>query len=560
MNMDMNMQTRIALGHRQRGLALVMGMLILIVLSILGITALSMTTLQETMTGNLRDQELAFQSAETALRDAERQLAGMQVACSHADVAPPPNSSIQVTGPDGQSVKVWSRTASGIPDPLDDTSWANATPYSGTLTEVAAQPQYTVEEIGFDTTDNTAVYRITARGVGGTTAARSVLQSYYRKSFDHVITITGTNGIDVVAIAENVLAAQLSVGGTIDVDVSLGGWQPATCPGTGEFTIYFDGNGGLDTFVVANLAEVNLPSIGGGSLQDITSSVSGLAYALTNFKIKRILVENPDSTVVTIANTNLFTTASDDNEYCINTGSTFGIVGDKTVLEGLLGGILTSQLIALLPPIEPVMNLIDQLLGGLIGDDGLIPLIPASASVIADLSGNDQYEIYTDTTTSAFVFADIVGDDSYFIRDRGDGLVNTAVILDTAGTDSFDVEGPGYLKLDVELSAILGPLTTLLTTPPINTLIGLINDLLNGQVCVNILIIPVCINLGSTVEAVFELLDDLGLLELLNEILGAVSDLFDPSDVPAGGTPSTFQAGLCAPEQGVRLSWREVRP
>jgi type IV pilus assembly protein PilX len=57
--------------RHQRGAALVTSLLLLLVLTIIGITAMQMTRMQERMAGNTRDLNLAFQGAEAALRNGE---------------------------------------------------------------------------------------------------------------------------------------------------------------------------------------------------------------------------------------------------------------------------------------------------------------------------------------------------------------------------------------------------------------------------------------------------------------------------------------------------------
>ncbi|MCR4302391.1 MAG: PilX N-terminal domain-containing pilus assembly protein, partial [Sulfuricaulis sp.] len=52
---------------RQRGVVLVMSLVFLVLLTILGITTLNMTSLEEKMAGNTKDRNLAFQATESAL-------------------------------------------------------------------------------------------------------------------------------------------------------------------------------------------------------------------------------------------------------------------------------------------------------------------------------------------------------------------------------------------------------------------------------------------------------------------------------------------------------------
>lgn len=56
----------------QRGISLVIVLLFLLVMSVLGVTAIRTSNLEEKMSGNERDRELAFEAAEATLRDAER--------------------------------------------------------------------------------------------------------------------------------------------------------------------------------------------------------------------------------------------------------------------------------------------------------------------------------------------------------------------------------------------------------------------------------------------------------------------------------------------------------
>ena len=65
--------------HKQRGAALITGLIFLVVLTMIGITAARMSTLEERMAGNMRDRSLAMQAAEMALRDAERDILGLGV-------------------------------------------------------------------------------------------------------------------------------------------------------------------------------------------------------------------------------------------------------------------------------------------------------------------------------------------------------------------------------------------------------------------------------------------------------------------------------------------------
>lgn len=63
--------------RRQAGAALITGLIFLVVLTMIGITSARMSSLEERMSGNMRDRAYAMQAAEAALRDAERDIMGL---------------------------------------------------------------------------------------------------------------------------------------------------------------------------------------------------------------------------------------------------------------------------------------------------------------------------------------------------------------------------------------------------------------------------------------------------------------------------------------------------
>ncbi|MEE4331535.1 MAG: PilX N-terminal domain-containing pilus assembly protein, partial [Wenzhouxiangella sp.] len=63
--------------QRARGVTLLIGLMILLVLIILGLTSSNVSMMQERMAGNFRESNLAFQAAEDTLREIEMRLQGM---------------------------------------------------------------------------------------------------------------------------------------------------------------------------------------------------------------------------------------------------------------------------------------------------------------------------------------------------------------------------------------------------------------------------------------------------------------------------------------------------
>jgi type IV pilus assembly protein PilX len=82
--------------RRDRGIALVVGMVLLVLLALLGSTAYSLATQEERMAGNARDHERAFEAAELALRECERLALGSPSFDSTNGMYTAPTAPVQV--------------------------------------------------------------------------------------------------------------------------------------------------------------------------------------------------------------------------------------------------------------------------------------------------------------------------------------------------------------------------------------------------------------------------------------------------------------------------------
>jgi type IV pilus assembly protein PilX len=178
----------------QQGAALITSLVILLILTVLGISAMGTTSMEELMTGNLRDQIISFQAAESGLSDGEREVDTWPV--SGAPLA-------NLTGSNGVYLKdallqpntPYLDYAEGAFD--DALIWGNATMY-GLVTgaipldplNLAAQPVYIIEEVQLipqeadaDSTrhpkpgSSIGYYKITAKGRGLSNNAVTLLQT-----------------------------------------------------------------------------------------------------------------------------------------------------------------------------------------------------------------------------------------------------------------------------------------------------------------------------------------------------------------------------------------------
>lgn len=147
------------LAHPQRGVALIASMLILIIITLLGLSSMRSAGLQERMSGNQYDRNVVLEAAEAALREAEAIAAApltVTATCSNG-VCPRP----VVDMPDR-----WS-------DP-DFTGWRAATSTRPAL----VTSQFIIEDMGPQPVDGTChlqipveptclvpLYRVTAQAV-----------------------------------------------------------------------------------------------------------------------------------------------------------------------------------------------------------------------------------------------------------------------------------------------------------------------------------------------------------------------------------------------------------
>jgi type IV pilus assembly protein PilX len=172
----MNNQTCSPSGKRQQGAVLVIGLIILLLMTIIGVTGIRTTSLEEKMSGNMRNRNLAFQAAESALSAAEIYL-------NTASPFPTPFCKAESgryvpmdNNCDGstESQQVW-----------DSINWsANSVAYTGVLSNLTSNPRYIIEDLGCVAPPASCPgphnYRITARASGGTADAIVILQEIYQ--------------------------------------------------------------------------------------------------------------------------------------------------------------------------------------------------------------------------------------------------------------------------------------------------------------------------------------------------------------------------------------------
>ncbi|MES1264001.1 MAG: PilX N-terminal domain-containing pilus assembly protein [Peristeroidobacter soli] len=179
----MNYRSHLRFPSRERGAVLVVALLMLLVMTVLGVTAMQMSRMEERMAGNSRDINLAFQGAEAGLRDSEERLRQRLVRPSTCSAAPCEIFALGLMPTDMRSP--------------DATWWAtNARSYGASatqeITDSTRDPLEVTEDLGF-VPDSLTVghgppegrnfYRITANSTGASSTAQAIVESTYAKRY-----------------------------------------------------------------------------------------------------------------------------------------------------------------------------------------------------------------------------------------------------------------------------------------------------------------------------------------------------------------------------------------
>jgi Tfp pilus assembly protein PilX len=192
---------------QQSGVAMIIGLIILLLLTIIMIAAMRVTSLEERMAGNLRNHNIAFQAAESALREAEASIVDLKNAPRGTVEVPNPLRPFSIddwryqnpTGPVCvQGLCITNKPDLGLsgdsplePDEIDSMDFKVAA--TGIVDSIKYEPEYIIEYIGkqASTDENRPFifFRITAKGWGGDERKSVVqLQSVYRV---HVLDAVG---------------------------------------------------------------------------------------------------------------------------------------------------------------------------------------------------------------------------------------------------------------------------------------------------------------------------------------------------------------------------------
>lgn len=176
--------------RREAGAVLVVGLVMVLLISIIGVSAIRGSNLQESMAGNMRERNLAFQASESALRIGESLV---------SDQASRP----LMTDSQGLYNDTYRSPTTSILT-FTEANWkdnAKVKVTSLSLEYVSREPTYIIEQLdpdigvgaamegsaidleGMQNTGDITPYRLTARGFGASVNAIKTLQTTYNRRY-----------------------------------------------------------------------------------------------------------------------------------------------------------------------------------------------------------------------------------------------------------------------------------------------------------------------------------------------------------------------------------------
>ncbi len=182
------MKANIQFQNSQSGMVLLVTLIMVGIMSVIAVSAIRGSSMQEAMAGNLHDRNLAFQAAEAGLRVAEKSLINAKTMNFDQDSNGLFNDQNQLNK---TSVRSWT------PEQWDEDSISVAK--ADVSLSSSIYPQYVIEKIsavdlgstsgesvefgglGHSATQ-TVVFRITSRGFGLTDRSEVIVQSTYQAS------------------------------------------------------------------------------------------------------------------------------------------------------------------------------------------------------------------------------------------------------------------------------------------------------------------------------------------------------------------------------------------
>lgn len=152
---------------QQHGAVLLISLVILLIITLLAVSSIRESTLEERIVGNIRNQQAAFNGAESALREGEKRLRQAEPPATTANCTGSTTLCVMATPPSNLHVNDWAWWNTN----------SNAIAYKGSnattssLNRLVSSPRWNTAFHAFDPADSTGRVEVTdpelrSRGVG----------------------------------------------------------------------------------------------------------------------------------------------------------------------------------------------------------------------------------------------------------------------------------------------------------------------------------------------------------------------------------------------------------
>jgi type IV pilus assembly protein PilX len=189
-----HLKSRLAAPQRQKGVVLIVALLLLLMLTVIGVSLVRMQTIESRIAVNNQNRAIAVESAEAALRYAECSLqggcGGALWSSSTFDQNTAGLYTLSLTAGSAVAATSPNTTASGV-------SWSNpgtaTLPYAGPAVPSATVPQITIEKLPaimlpgdstrqeqYNGYGGATPYQVTAYSTGADASSHVVLQTIFR--------------------------------------------------------------------------------------------------------------------------------------------------------------------------------------------------------------------------------------------------------------------------------------------------------------------------------------------------------------------------------------------
>lgn len=173
--------------QKQKGMVLVVSLILLVVMTLIGISSMQNTTLEERMAGNSRDRDLALKGAEAAVGAGETFLGGIAATGNFNGT----NGLLALTTNDYSPTDFYTSL----------TTWngTNTVTYASGIPELAASTKYIIKQVGLlsgenasllvsgygerPSAGNVTLFKVTGYSSGRSGSSRSVVQTYFGRAF-----------------------------------------------------------------------------------------------------------------------------------------------------------------------------------------------------------------------------------------------------------------------------------------------------------------------------------------------------------------------------------------